>query len=377
MSNTVSDNRTLAIACGGTGGHFFPGLTIAREFKRRGGHPILFVAGHHIDEHLDHARKNEIVAVPTKAIRLPANKLMLPYFAIQFLHALNFNLGLIRRHRIDIALGMGSFASAPLAIASLLARRPLLLHEGNAVVGKTNRWLAKWSRTLMLSFQLSEHCDVPGKHAVVGMPVRDTIQKIAKNPLPDVDRAQLCREHGLSPEIPIVLVFGGSQGAARINLLIKNTVEELSRELTGFQIIHLTGQNDNSEFVSLYNSKGVDCFVKRYSEDIGKLFLIANLVVCRAGASTIFELALLGLPAVLIPLPWAADNHQFENAAIVVSQNAGLLLEEKDCTVEHFTKIIEKLHNDAKSIRAMGDRIRTLAKPQATGDIVDIIFNTI
>ena len=365
----------LAIACGGTGGHFYPGLTIAKEFNRRGAEAIVFIAGHQTQNQLDQASADNILAFTTTAVRLPLRKSRFPIFCVQFVTALFMNLVLLHRHRVDAVLCMGSYASAPLGVAAALYGKPLMLHEGNAVLGRTNRYLLRWTKVLMLSFPLrnGDRFRVPQK--VVGMPLRESIVNAGMVEKDDMDRDVLYREYDLNPRLRTLLVFGGSQGARAINDLILNAISQINSTLLKFQIIHLTGLERNVKFTNFYRSKGIPSVVKKRDSNIEKLYKMADLIVCRAGASTIYELAYLGKPALYVPLPTAMDNHQRENVLRILAVDGGVLLDEDDRMVRNCVTFLKQWLKDPEQFLKKGQNLKKIARPNATKDIVDIIFS--
>lgn len=375
MNKKLDKPLTLAIACGGTGGHFYPGLTIAKEFNRRGGKAVLFIAGHQSRNQINIALHENVAAIATMAFRLPSKRIQLPLFGFQFVYTLFTHLKLFSRYQIDTALCMGSYASAPIGIAAALARKPLTLHEGNAVLGRTNRSLSKWARVLALSFPLKNEKKTQMLQKVVGMPLRESIIHAGSVKINNENRNDLYRKYNLKSNLPTLLVFGGSQGAKSINRLILNAISQMKTEAQKFQIIHLTGDNQNSEFLNIYQSKGLVNLVKKNDDAIENLFQLADLIVCRAGASTIFELAYFGKPALFIPLAAAMDNHQEENILKVLEVDGGILLKEKNTIVQEFLDLIESWLAAPGEFYKKGQNLKKLARPKATEEIVDLIYS--
>ena len=365
----------LAIACGGTGGHFYPGLTVAKEFNRRGAEAIVFIAGHQSQDQVEYASAKKILALRTTAVRLPPHKSQLPFFFIKFAKACFINLRLLHRHQIDAVLCMGSYASAPLGVAAALAGKPLILHEGNAVLGRTNRYLLRWTTVLLLSFSLKngERFRVPQK--IVGMPLRDSIIKAGSLEEKDRNRDILFKKYDLNPRLPTLLVFGGSQGAKAINDLVLNAISQLKSELLKFQIIHLTGLEHNSNLINFYHSKGVPNVVKKREDTIENLYKIADLIICRAGASTIYELAYLGKPALYMPLVAAMDNHQRENVSRVLAVDGGVLIDEDNRMIRNCVTYLKQWVKDPGPFQKKGQNLKQIARPNAVKDIVDTIYS--
>ncbi len=368
---------TVAIACGGTGGHFYPGLTIARELRRRGGQAVLFIAGKHIDDQVAIARADDIAAVPAKAVRIPAQRLRLPLFAFQFAFCIHTNRSMMRRRHIDTVLGMGSFASAPIVLAGESLRLPTFVHEGNAVLGRANRLLSRRARATLTSFPHVHRASGAACIRVTGMPIREAIVDAGNTTVTAARRSSICRDLQLDPDQPILLVFGGSQGAQFINTVMREMMSDHAADLPRFQFIHITGQSENTTLSELYQSHGVRHVVLQNDPKIEALYMVADFVICRSGASTLFELAHMGKPALFIPYPAATDNHQVRNAEYLVSHNAAYLVEERDCTPAGLQEIILRWLEHPEAARNVGRAAKALALPNATGAIVDILVDAV
>ncbi|MFA4945024.1 MAG: glycosyltransferase [Lentisphaeria bacterium] len=323
MSNSASPHLHLGIACGGTGGHFFPALAIAREWRNAGGTATFFVSGQHAQEHLRLAGEAGFAAEPVPSLRLPTAPLAAAAFPFRLLGAIRRTRAILRRHRPGLLLGMGSFATVPAGLAAASLRIPLALHEGNTKTGKANRLLARFARLLMASFPNQEEA-TRGPVAHTGFPLRDNLIAAAQAPQRPDAYLQLA---GLDPERPTLLVFGGSQGARFLNDLLARTLPLLTpAECRRFQLLQFTGQEENSALLAACRHAGLAAHVKKMEADMAAAYQAASLVVCRAGAATICELALFAKPAILIPLPTAADDHQSANARCVLRHNGALLL---------------------------------------------------
>ncbi len=373
MNRTI-EKLNLAIACGGTGGHFFPGLTIAKKIKKRGGNAILFIGGNHIQQQIKIAKNESIDATSVPTCKIPKNKILLPLFSFKFLYYIIIHRQLIDRQNINATLSMGSFASAPLGFAAISKTIPLFLHEGNSILGDSNMLLSKWARFVLLSFPVKNQHNIRVPHKVVGMPIRDRIISASEKSLDKKKKSDLKKELCLNPNLPVLMIFGGSQGAKFINDLAQNSIQQMTQDVLNFQIIHLTGHDDNNEIKNIYNEKNLNFFVKKEYEYIENLVMISDLIICRAGASTIFELAALGKYAIYIPLPTAKNNHQYENAKIMYEQNAGYILEQRNCTPDLLIKEITRWISNKNKFAKMGINAENLARPNATNDIVDVIM---
>ncbi len=368
-ASRISDVR-LAIACGGTGGHFYPTLAIADAFRARGGAVVLVVAGHHADDQLRLASERGFPAVPMSAVRLPRAPLSVLAFPFRFASAVLAARGCLRRARPDVVLGMGSFAAAPTCIAALTLGISLVLHEGNSWMGRTNRWLSRWARAVATSLPLSPDCR-PGCRTVrTGMPLRDALLEAAAG---EPDPAGAREHYGLTAKRPTLLVFGGSQGASFINDLLLSAAPLLGKHAQRLQLIHFTGTDDNQALKDSYERHGLRARVSRADPRIEHAYLAAGLVVCRGGASSLSELALFGKPSVIIPLPAAAENHQWVNAGTLAAQGAVQVVEQSDMSARALADIVDSWLDAPESFVAMGEAVRALAMPHAAEAVVRLV----
>jgi len=364
----------LVIASGGTGGHFFPTLAIAREARARGLRVTLLIAGHRCEEQLALAREQGVSAEPVPAFRLPQGVVACLLFPFRFLRSLFSAWFRLRRLRPTVVLGMGSFAAVPVCFAAVSRRIPLILHEGNAHVGKANRFLSRWARVLATSLPLARGQDIRCAQARTGMPLREGLLRAAQRKvLPDgyFDQA------GLLPGRPLLLVFGGSQGAQSINDVMRATVTLLGDHARRFQVIHLTGTDDNVALLEAYSAAGTRACVQKAEPHIENCYLAADLVLCRAGASTICELALFGKPAVLIPYPAATEDHQTVNARTVIDRDAARLLPENAATPDTVASLIRDWLERPREWRDYGHKIEELACPEAAGAVVELMSQVV
>ena len=269
---------------------------------------------------------------------------------------------------------MGSYASW-LTCRALPSRIPLVLHEGNAFMGRANRMLIKKARGIGLSLPLAHEEQLRGcPSRCLGMPLRETLINAALNPVSD---SAFLPSLGLDNGIPTILVFGGSQGARRINELFTEMASSI-HELAGkVQFIHLTGTDDNSALEKAYAASGVKASIRRADSSIEKCYLASDLVICRGGASSLCELALFGKPAVIIPLPTAADDHQTENAKLAEGLQGAIHLPQSTATAQGLKAIVADLLENQAKFKAMGDRLKALAHPDAARQMAAFIAEII
>ncbi len=366
--------KHLVIACGGTGGHFYPTLAVARLFAVDDSRVTLLLAGKHVDEQARTAAQYGLDSVALPAVRLPGNALetllFLPRLAACTLKARSA----LRRLQPDIMLGMGSFAAVPACLA-LPRRIPLVLHEGNAYMGKTNRLFIHRAAAIGLTLPLADPRQSRSTTAVtVGMPLRQALLDAVGTPPDPAFPASL----GLLPDRLTVLVFGGSQGARFINELFARTAPTLpAASASRLQFIHLTGTDDNQALLQAYQQAGIPASIRRADNNIEACYAAADLVVCRAGASSICELALFGKPAMLIPLPTAADNHQTVNAELLQRADAAVHFPQQQATPAALASQLADRLAQPEAWLQRGRNLHAFARPNAAADLVQLLHHTL
>lgn len=364
----------IAIASGGTGGHFYPTLAIARELQRRQAEVTLLVAGRHAAEQLALAVQNGVPACEVPAFRLPDNVLSGVAFPVRSARAVQAARHRLRGLSPDVLLGMGSFAAVPACLGAQLEHVPLVLHEGNAWMGRANRFLSRWARVAGLSLPLVPGCPVRCPVVQTGMPLREALVRAAEQ---QVYPEAFAAAAGLSRSRRTLLVFGGSQGARFINDLLAQTVRLFGPAGTALQVIHLTGTDDNAALAAAYREAGVTAHVRRADPDIQNGYLAADLVICRGGASSLCELALFGKAAIVIPLPSAAEDHQSANARVLAGRGAALHVPQTEATAERLATILAGWLADDREFRVMAESIRSLAAPDAAARMADLCLNPV
>jgi UDP-N-acetylglucosamine--N-acetylmuramyl-(pentapeptide) pyrophosphoryl-undecaprenol N-acetylglucosamine transferase len=309
---------TAMIMAGGTGGHVFPALATARVLRARGFDIVWLGTRRGIEARLVPAEGIPVEWLSVSGLRGKgvATLLAAPFrLAMALVQALRA----VRRHRPGVVLGAGGFVSGPGGVAAWLLRRPLVVHEQNAVAGLTNRLLARFADRVLEGFPGSFGAGVKAER--VGNPVRPEIADVAPP-----ERRYAGREGKAR-----LLVFGGSQGAARLNAVVPAALAELPESLRP-DVLHQTGARGVDETIAAYKSRGIEADVRAFIDDMAGAYGWADLAVCRSGALTVAELAAAGVPAVLVPFPAAVDDHQTKNARYVVGAGAAVLLPESELT---------------------------------------------
>lgn len=328
---------TLAITCGGTGGHFYPGLSIARHLKEQGCRAVIFLSGRNIP-----AQSAEAARYGIETVCLPPTPKSRIGHAFALLNGYLRSCRKLRKLKPDALLGMGSFASFPAAMAAVTLRIPVFLHDGNARVGKANRILSRFARHLGTAFPAVNPETVKCPLECTGMPLRPEItagEAISKAEA--ITRVNALYGGSLKAELPTILIFGGSQGAAIFNSVLPTALRQLN-ELQ-FQVIHLTGKDKFAEVRETYCGAAFPALLLPSSSDMHLLYQAADLAVCRSGGSTVAELAHFGKAALLIPYPYAAERHQDDNAGFYAAAGAAVILQNAGCTPERVAGIIRGL----------------------------------
>jgi len=349
------------IMAGGTGGHVYPALALARELRARGWQLVWLGTRRGLEARVVPA---EQIAIEWLSIAGLRGKGALAWVAAPFrlLRALREALAVIRRHRPDVVVGLGGFASGPGGVAAWLARRPLLIHEQNAIAGLTNRMLARVAAEVLAAFPGAFGPGVATR--VIGNPVR---ADIAQLPPP----AQ--RFAGRGGPIRL-LVVGGSLGATRLNGVVPAALAHLATRVgdpLAFDVRHQSGERWIESAQRAYAEAGVRARLMPYIDDMAEAYAWADLVVCRAGALTISELAAAGVGALLVPYPHAVDDHQTRNAGFLVQEGAARLVADRDLTAERLADELLQLCAGRGRLLAMAERARGVARTSAATDLAD------
>ena len=353
----------LLIAGGGTGGHLYPGIAVARELLARHPDAIVTFAG---TAHGLEARVVPREGFPLDVIRSAGFKgksLRESLRAAAMLSSSGLDAWrVLSRRRPDVVVGVGGYSSGPVVFLAALRRVPTMVIEPNAMPGLTNRLLAPFVRAAAVAFE-STLPQFRGKGFVSGTPVRGGFRE---NHRVDEDRAA---------GAPIrVLIVGGSQGAHAINVAAVEAAPELAGAAARLTVTHQTGERDVEMVRDGYRRIGLDARVEPFLFEMDREMRRADLVVCRAGAMTLAEIAALGRPAILVPLPSAADDHQRRNAEIVARAGAAQVLDQNDLTGSSLAAHVLSLAADAARRERMAAAARSLARPGAAHTIVDRIL---
>ncbi len=344
----------LLVAGGGTGGHLYPGIALAEEFRARGAE-VLFVgtergievravpkAGFQLETiNVSGLKRMGVVGTVTSLGKLPGS----------FLQARS----ILKRFKPDVVVGVGGYASGPMVMAASLSGVPTAVLEQNSVPGLTNRILGKVVKRVFGTFAASAGFFPSEKFVRAGNPIRAALLS-----------APVTAGTG-------ILVLGGSQGAKALNERVPPALKFAFEKTRPVAVVHQTGEKDVEDTRKRYADVGVDATVTAFIDDMGAAYAAAGLCICRSGATTCAELTALGKPSILIPFPFAADDHQTSNAAELVDAAAAHLVKQDDATPERLGGLVAEMLGDADDLRVMADNARRLGKPRAAADIADAL----
>ncbi len=355
----------VIIAGGGTGGHLFPGIAIAEEFlKRDRAHNILFIG---TERGLEKRILGDL-GLPLHTLAVEGIKGKGIYKSLSALLKIPGSLiesyKMIRECGPDIVIGVGGYASGPTVMAAHFMGIKTAIAEQNALPGVTNRILGNFVDGIFLTFPETKKCFPEKKTIVTGNPIRSgffTETHIPKN----------------AGGTFTLLIFGGSQGAHSINMAILNALPYLSEIKAALKIIHQTGDKDLKTVSEFYRSCGIDADVLPFIMDIAKTYRSSNLLICRAGATSIAEITASGKAAILIPFPYAVNDHQTKNAEALLHAGACVMIHEKDLSGKKLAETIKDLYHNPERIKEIETRSANLGNPKAAAHIVDACMKII
>lgn len=351
----------LLVMAGGTGGHVYPALAVAERLRAEGVEVVWIGTQAGLEARAVPAAGFEIEWVNVKGLR---GKGLARWFVLPIVlsRAMLQTWSVIGRRQPDALLGMGGFVAGPGGVVGWLRRRPLVIHEQNAVCGMTNWLLTPLSRRVLTGFPKA---GLPGRKARwVGNPVREAITAIGKKRGSDNNN-----ESRTINSLINVLVVGGSQGARALNTQLPAALNAIiaQRALTAKpNVWHQCGRGNASTVQALYNDINVDAKVSEFIDDMAHAYMWADLIVCRAGAMTVSEVATCGLAALFVPYPHAVGDHQAANAAALVDAGAALMVREGETFSQQLTDSLADLLTQPEQLGQMGIKARELAKPDAS-----------
>ena len=346
------------VACGGTGGHTFPGLAVARELRARGHEVVVWASGRAIESSVMKAWDGAVFSTGARPLR--------PRHVFANLISLLRCRREMKRFAPDALLAMGSYASLPPVLAARAHAVPVLLHEANTVPGRAVEFLARFAKTIAISFEETAEHLRGHKTVLTGLPIRAEVA--GQTRLDEVPEGAFC-----------VFVTGGSQGAHRVNELTSAAfaLAKIDLEKANFPrpffVIHQTGAADEAAVKAAYEAAGIPARVRAFENEMGRAYASADLVICRAGASTIFELARLGKPAFLIPLPSALRNHQHFNAQALVKKGAADEGAQDSLVPRTLANYVVFRAEHPSELAKKAQAMKTFAVPDAAARVADVL----
>ena len=367
MTESGTTKPFVAIACGGTGGHLFPGLAVARQLTQRGCAVALLISPKDVDQQaVKSAHGMQIFTLPAVGLQ---NRNYFS-FAGSCVKSLFAARDIFRRRKPDAVLAMGGFTSAPPVWVGKEFGAKVFLHESNTIPGRANRLLARFVDAAFVGFPEAASRLKARKITPTGTPVRFQFSPDTRRQGPDPDCLAAL---GLEPDYPTVLVVGGSQGASGLNEMILSALPLLAGKR--WQWLHLAGAKDFEKVKAAYAARGLRAVVKPFLAEMDVALGAATAAVSRAGASSLAELAALRLPALLVPFPAAADNHQFYNARAFEATGAARLFEQKGATPEKVAAAVVELIENRDALFQMRAALAQWHTPKAAEQIADKILS--
>ena len=348
----------IVVACGGTGGHAFPGLAVARELKRRRHEVTIWDSGRDIESSVMRNWDGDVFSTGAKQLSLKN--------AFGILHSILRCRREMRKAKPDALLAMGSYSSLPPVLAARGAGVPVVLHEANTVPGRAVEFLSRFATKVAISFDVTAKYLPEAATVRTGLPVR-------------ADIAAGKRFDFIPPNAFVVFVTGGSQGAHMVNCLVSEALvlmkEELEKRGTArpLYVIHQTGMKDEGAVVGTYAKVSMPSRVHAFEREMADAFASADIVVARAGASTCFELAACGKPALLIPLPTAMRNHQHFNADAFAASGAADEGIQAKLSPHQICRYLLGKYDHPEQLAAMHEKMLALATPDAAAKVADIV----
>jgi UDP-N-acetylglucosamine--N-acetylmuramyl-(pentapeptide) pyrophosphoryl-undecaprenol N-acetylglucosamine transferase len=348
------------VACGGTGGHLFPGLAVAEVLRGHGHEVMLFISEKEIDSLAVSSHSDfRVEKLPSIGLPSPFSPAILG-FVRRFNESLSLCRAIYRKFQPHLVLGMGGFTSTAPVMAGRLRGVPTFIHESNAVPGRANRMTARMVRAVLLGFKECAQFFPKVKTEFTGTPIRTDLKR--------VDRKIALQQLGLRDHLTTLLVMGGSQGATGVNQAVIRSMTTF-KELP-LQVIHLSGARDERLVADNYQREKIPAYVAAFHHQMETVYSAADLAIARAGAASLAELAAFSLPAILIPYPFASDNHQTRNAEIFVRGEAAIVLKESELSGDELARKIRELVSDPSRLQRMSENSSRLAPKDAAALVV-------
>lgn len=359
----------LMFAGGGTGGHLMVGLGVAVHIKNQfpDSEIRFFITGKDVEMRCISKRGFDVLPLYVSPWKKSITQI--PKFAFRQLKGIFHSLTTVKQFAPDMVIGLGGYSSVPPLVSARLLGIPYVILEQNVIPGKANRLMSRWASGIYSHWEQSlKWFKCTNKFKATGTPIRSSIL--------NVDRVEAAEALHLSLSKKTLLVMGGSQGARAINDAVLQCLPEFEKLAQTLQIIHCTGDSEYERVKAIYDSVNIDAVVCGFLDNMGAAYGLADLVICRAGATTIAEVTAVGIPAVFIPYPFASDNHQYWNAKAIADKGGGVVIEEAELTPQILKEMAMDIIQDGQKHAAMKDTSKSLGKPDATAVISNLIQST-
>jgi UDP-N-acetylglucosamine--N-acetylmuramyl-(pentapeptide) pyrophosphoryl-undecaprenol N-acetylglucosamine transferase len=371
-SSEICSNRALriVIAGGGTGGHLFPGIAIAQEFEaRNSATKIIFVStGNLMEKSVLSKTDFELQCITAAGMKGRGiwNQLI---SVMKIPKGIWQSMQILKNFSPDLAIGLGSYSAGPVVIGAWLRRIPIVIHEQNILPGITNRILSRFANRIYISFEKTKSNLDSRKVQWTGNPVRRELLKHS-----DLHAAEKIDDSGKG--IFSVLIIGGSQGAHRINMAVIDALGHLENK-DQLHFVHQTGKADEQQVKDAYCRHNIRSTVQSFFDHMAELYSQADLLICRAGATTVAEITALGKAVIFIPFPYAADNHQVLNAGSLSDEGAAEMIIETDLSGIILSQKIAYYAAHREALNDMAAKAKRFGNPNAAGNIVDDCYQLV
>ena len=352
----------IILTAGGTGGHVYPADALAEELSKRGYRVELVT-----DSRGKNNYKGQLGNIPNHAVL--AGGLVGKDGLTKIMNLGKTCLGILQsclllyRKKPICVVGFGGYASFPCAMASILLGTDLVIHEQNSVMSRTNRFLSKYASLVAQSFPKVKHTPDTAKTLLTGMPVRKSIVEIRNQPRPSINEGKFQ-----------ILILGGSQGAKIFSYILPTAIQKLDKKIQEqLTIYQQCRKEDEDDLKAIYKNSPAKVIVSPFFNNMPELYQQSHLIISRAGASSISEISVVGIPSILIPLPTAADNHQSGNAQFLKQSGGSIVMEQTDFTADNLSNILEEILNHPERLEKMAESTRN----QGITNAAELLANAI
>jgi UDP-N-acetylglucosamine--N-acetylmuramyl-(pentapeptide) pyrophosphoryl-undecaprenol N-acetylglucosamine transferase len=352
----------IGVACGGTGGHIFPGLATANELAARGHDVTLWLAGKDIEHDAVKAWQGEVITIPAEGFQFGLSLRSLQTIA-KLRKAYRLSLAPMRKQAPSVLLAMGSYASYGPVKAARKLGIPYVLHEANLIPGRAVSLLSRKADTVAVSFDKTSFYLKHGNIVATGMPLRKNLQEAS-------DRPRIER----NADAPMrILVVGGSRGAQALNETVPKAIAAAASKGLKLEVVHIAGLQDKEAVEAVYSELGARAHVYQFVQDMENKYLATDLAICRSGAATCAELAAFGVPALLVPYPHAIRDHQMSNARILQDAGAADVVAQEDLTASWLRDYLVSVSQNPARLERMGANMKKRAQPDAVARLADLL----